>query len=304
MPLIGRQRTVVLEPVVVVESEHAPAIWFDRPRPRAICTGVANPYVGEIAFADAQIGRLLEVLKRRGLLDRTIVVVAGDHGESLGERSERDHGVFIYENVLRVPLMIRAPSLAPFRVGEVVRLTDVMPTVLNLADVPVPQVDGLSLVDLMRGRRHGLGLEAYSESQYPERLGWSPLRALRDGRFKLIDAPRPELYDLGRDPFEQENIYDDHRALADAMTGRAAAIGRGARPKQDGRARVTPELRARLAALGYISSIATPEPARRAGLPDPKDCIGAHVHENDSVQRRSSVSDRQGPRTRPAPSAK
>lgn len=246
---------------------------YDPPEPFASIYA-HNPYVGEIAFADAQIGRLLEVLERRALLDRTIVVVAGDHGESLGERGERDHGVFIYENVLRVPLMIRAPSLAPFRVGEVVRLTDVMPTVLNLADVPVPQVDGLSLVDLMRGRRHGLGLEAYSESLYPERIGWSPLRALRDGRFKVIDAPRPELYDLDHDPFEQENIYDEHRALAEAMAGRAAATGRGPRPRQDEQSRVTPDLRARLAALGYVSSMATRESARHAGLPDPKDCIG------------------------------
>jgi choline-sulfatase len=276
---------------------------YDPPEPFASIYA-HNPYVGEIAFADAQIGRLLDVLKRRALLNRTIVVVAGDHGESLGERGERDHGVFIYENVLRVPLMIRAPSLAPVRVGEVVRLTDVMPTVLNLADVPVPQADGLSLVDLMRGRRHGLSLEAYSESLYPERLGWSPLHALRDGRFKLIDAPRPELYDLHRDPFEQENIYDAHRALGEAMTGRAAATGRGARPRQGERTRVTPELRARLAALGYISSIATRESARHAGLPDPKDHIGTHVHENDSVQRRRSVSDRQWPRRQPAPSPK
>jgi arylsulfatase A-like enzyme len=157
-----------------------------------------------------------------------------------------------------------------------------MPTVLNLAHVPVPQVDGLSLVDLMRGRRLGLSLEAYSESLYPERFGWSPLHALRDGRFKLIDAPRPELYDLDRDPFEQENIYAEHRALAEAMTGRAAATGRGSLRMQDARTRVTPDLRARLAALGYISSIATRESARHAGLPDPKDCIGTHVHENDS----------------------
>ena len=107
-----------------------------------------------------------------------------------------------------------------------------------------------------------------------------------------------------RDPFEQENIYDAHRALAEAMTGRSAATGRGARPRQDERARVTPELRARLAALGYVSSIATRESARHAGLPDPKDRIGTHVHENDSVQRRSSVSDRQWPRRQPAPSAK
>lgn len=254
---------------------------YDPPEPFASIYA-HNPYVGEIAFADAQIGRLFEALKRRALLDRTIVVVAGDHGESLGERGERDHGVFIYENVLRVPLMIRAPSVAPHRVGEVVRLTDVMPTILDLAGVAVPQVDGISLVELMRGRRHGLSLEAYSESLYPERLGCSPLRAVRDGRFKLIDAPRPELYDLQRDPFEERNIYDERRAMGEAMTARARAMAkaRGSVRVQDGRNFVTTELQANLATLGYVGSMATRELARtglQAGLPDPKDCIGKHA---------------------------
>jgi arylsulfatase A-like enzyme len=128
---------------------------YDPPEPYASTYG-HNPYVGEIAFADAQIGRLLEALERRARLDRTVVVVAGDHGESLGERGERDHGVLIYENVLRVPLIVRGPGLAPRRVGEVVRLTDVMP------------------------------------------------------------GPRPELYDLQHDPFEDRNLYGERRVLAAA----------------------------------------------------------------------------------------
>jgi arylsulfatase A-like enzyme len=236
-----------------------------------------NLYVGEIAFVDAEIGRLLAALERQALLNRTIVVVAGDHGESLGEHGERDHGVFIYENVLRVPLLIRGPSLAPSRIAEVVRLTDVMPTVLNLAGVPVPPVDGISLVDLMRGRTRGLDLEAYSESLYPERFGWSRLHALRDGRFKLIDAPRPELYDLERDPFEQWNIYDERPALAEAMTARARAIAKGRRSVSaaDGQTIVSTEVQVNLAALGYVGSMARREFARQTGrLPDPKDCIG------------------------------
>lgn len=248
---------------------------YDPPEPYASIYG-HNPYVGEIAFADSQIGRLLETLDKRALLNRTIVVVAGDHGESLGERGERDHGVFIYENVLRVPLMIRAPGLTPLRVGEVVRLTDVMPTVLDLLDLPAPAIDGVSLVDMLRGRPRGPSLEAYSESLYPARLGWSPLRALRQGRFKLIDAPRPELYDLEDDPFEEQNIYDEHRRLAEAMTARVAAIakGRGTSHDPDQRTRAAPELLERLSALGYVGSAGRREAADRVRLPDPKDCIG------------------------------
>ena len=239
------------------------------PEPYASTYG-HNPYVGEIAFADAQLGRLLETLERRRLLDRAVVVVAGDHGEALGERGEQDHGIFLYDNVLRVPLMMRAPSLAPARIGEVVRLTDVMPTVLDLLALPSPATNGVSLVPLMHGRVSDLDLEAYSESIYPERLGWSPLRALRVGRFKLIDAPRPELFDLARDPFEERNIYEERRALAATMAARAQLIaGAGRVTPQD----ATPELRERLNALGYLTRTRTTAVNGGDRLPDPKDVI-------------------------------
>lgn len=248
---------------------------YDAPEPYASMYA-HNPYVGEIAFADSQVGRLLEALEQRDLLHRAIVIVAGDHGESLGERGERDHGVFIYENVLRVPLIIRAPALAPFRVGEVARLTDIMPTILDLLDIPSPAADGVSLVDLMRGRRRGLNLEAYSESLYPARLGWSPLRALRSGRFKVIDAPTPELYDLERDPFEERNIYDERRGLADAMATRAAALANGREfgTVTSRQTPIPPELQSRLAALGYVGSASIRAAPERPVLPDPKDCMG------------------------------
>ncbi len=219
------------------------------PEPYASTYG-HNPYVGEIAFADEQVGRLMHALEQRRLLDRSVLVVAGDHGEALGERGEADHGIFVYDNVLRVPLMVRAPALPPARISEVVRLTDVMPTVLDLLGLPSPAADGISLVPLMHGRVADLDLEAYAESIYPERLGWSPLRALRVGRFKLIDAPRPELFDLAQDPFEQTSIYEHRRELAAAMTARADAIAGAGRVA---RREVPAELRERLAALGYVT---------------------------------------------------
>ena len=166
---------------------------YDPPEPYR--SRYSDPYLGEIAFADEQIGRLLDALRQRRLLPRTLVVVAGDHGESLGDHGERDHGIFVYENVLRVPLIISGPAVGPARVSAVVRLVDVMPTVLNLVGLPHPRADGVSLVGMMMGGRD-LDLDVYAESFYPQRLGWAPLRTLRRGRFKLIDAPRPELYDL------------------------------------------------------------------------------------------------------------
>ena len=251
---------------------------YDPPEPYQSTYG-HNLYVGEIAFADSQIGRLLQALEQRRLLDRTIVIVVGDHGESLGGHGERDHGVFIYEDVIRVPLIVRAPTLRPARVGEIVRLTDVMPTVLELLDVPAPPADGVSIVDLMNGSRRDLNLEAYSESLYPQRLGWSPLRSLRAGKFKLIDAPRPELYDLEEDSVEEKNIYDARRALAEKMTARLAAMakGRGSTSTPQPGPGVTPDLQAQLASLGYLSSRGKQESSNGTPLPDPKDCIGSYT---------------------------
>ena len=224
---------------------------------------------------DTQIGRLIDALQARGRLDRTIIVVAGDHGESLGEHGEDDHGIFVYESVLRVPLIVRAPGVSPRRVGAVVRLPDVMPTILELVAAPGPAsgMDGVSLVGLLTGRVRDLGLDAYAESEYPERMGWSALHTLSDGRYKVIDAPRPELYDLERDPFETDNIYTDRPALGALMTARVRSLARRSDP-----ARTAPEppaeLTARLAALGYIGSSGPPAATAGGERPDPKDCIG------------------------------
>ncbi len=165
---------------------------YDPPQP--FRSDIHDPYVGEIAFADSQIGRLLDALDRRRLLDETLVVVAGDHGESLGEHGERDHGRSLYEGVLRVPFIIRAPGFRPARIGAVVRLVDLMPTVLDFYGMTAPRLDGVTLTGLMSGRQPDLGLEAYAESVDPRRFGRTTLRAMRDARFKVIEAPCPELY--------------------------------------------------------------------------------------------------------------
>jgi arylsulfatase A-like enzyme len=251
-----------------------PHLPYDPPEPYGSLHD--DPYVGEILFADAQIGRLIDYLDARRLLDRTIVVVAGDHGESLGDHGERDHGVLLYEGVMRVPLMIRAPAVQPNRVADVVRLVDVMPTVLDLVGLPHPKVDGVSLTGLMTDWQQRVDLDAYSESLYPQRFGWSSLHALRTGAFKLIDGPRPELYDLERDPFEAHNLYDARRDLAEAMTARLRALAKG-RADEAADADFLPpaRLREHLSALGYVGSsrAAARTPVPGQALPDPKDCI-------------------------------
>jgi arylsulfatase A-like enzyme len=225
-----------------------PHLPYDPPEP--FRSRHLDSYVGEIAYADAQLGRLIEALERRDLLDRTIVIVAGDHGESLGDHGERDHGMLLYEGVLRVPLLARVPGVAARRVPSIVRLIDVMPTLLDLLDLPAAAADGVSLAGVIDGREPGFELEALSESMYPVRFGRRPARAVRDGRFKLIDSSPPELYDLERDPFERRNLYEDRPVLARALLKRLVAA--------EGRLTAAPppsappaELKERLAALGY-----------------------------------------------------
>lgn len=232
--------------------------------PEPFASRVADRYVAEIAFADAQLGRLLDAIDRRGVRDRTVVVVLGDHGEALGDRGERDHGIFLYDNVMQIPLLIRGPGVPVRRVAELAHITDVMPTILDLSAVPSRRVDGISLLPAIKGAAGRA--EAYAESTYPKRLGWSPIYALRDRRYKLIAAPRPELYDLDADPFEQTNIAGKRASIVAAMQRRLeelTAVGRSVA------APVSQELRDRLAALGYASRGSAPTGA----LPDPKDCV-------------------------------
>jgi arylsulfatase A-like enzyme/Tfp pilus assembly protein PilF len=238
-----------------------------------------HPYNGEIAFADSQVARIVSQLRSSGLYDRTVVVVMGDHGESLGDHGEASHGFFIYESVARVPLVIRAPfgQTAKRRVSDPVRSVDVMPTVLDLLGVAsTTKISGVSLTPLMTGAKRELGLDTYSEAMYPlHHYGWSDLRALRSGRYKVIDAPRPELYDLDRDPAEATNLFSERQALGDRMIAQLRSMENGfakttaALPAAD----VDPEARERLAALGYVGSFVASASDPRTGRADPKDKI-------------------------------
>jgi arylsulfatase A-like enzyme len=239
-----------------------------------------RPYDAEIGFMDTQVGRVLDFLGRHRLLDRTIVVIIGDHGEGLGDHRETAHGVFVYESVIRVPFIIRAPfeRLRARIVDDVTRSVDMMPTLLDLIGAPwPPSIDGTTLVPLMSGAVPTLGLEAYSESLYPfYRFGWSALHALRAGRFKVVAAPRPEFYDLQQDPFEEHNVFEAQRALAEGMITRLQRIEASASltagPSQS---EVDPETAAKLASLGYVSRSGVRHATDPSGLPDPKDQIGA-----------------------------
>jgi len=239
-----------------------------------------HPYVGEIAFVDSQVGRLLAYLDAHHLAGNTVVVVMGDHGESLGEHGESTHGFFVYQATMHVPLLIRAPydAMAGRRVADTVRSIDILPTALELLGVKSSErFEGTSVVPLMTGAKKELGLAAYSEAIYPRfHFGWSDLRALTSGRYKYVAAPRPELYDLQQDPAELRNIYPERQALGDRMNQELVALEQrmsstAAAPKTA--VEVDPDARARLAALGYVGTFVTALAPDRAGLADPKDKI-------------------------------
>jgi arylsulfatase A-like enzyme len=239
-----------------------------------------DSYVGGIAFADAQIGRLLDALGRKQLLDNTTIVIAGDHGESLGEHGEVEHGIFLYEGVLHVPLIVRTAGLAPMRVSTLVSLVDVAPTMLDLFRLQPLHTDGVSLLQALQGGPQPDRRGVYAESMYAKRFGWSPLRALLDDRFKYIDAPRPELYDLQDDPFEAHDLSGVRPATAVAMRAQLDAVGGD--DAQTVGAPTSADVRERLAALGYTAGASAPGGGE---APDPKDTIQAYNAARQRGQR-------------------
>jgi arylsulfatase A-like enzyme/Tfp pilus assembly protein PilF len=280
LPWIDQHRAAPFFAWVHLYDAHTP---YDPPEPFK-SQHPGDPYQGEISFADAQVGRVVQFLRDRDLLDRTVIVVIGDHGESLHDHGEAGHGFFVYESTLHVPLIMRVPfsTMQRRRIADPVRSVDVMPTVLDLLGVPPPAqavLDGVSVTPLMTASRPDMGLEAYAEAVYPlHHFGWSDLRALRQGRYKLVAAPTPELYDLQDDPTEQKNIFRDRKALGDRMLGRLSEMEahfKASAPARSEAVEVDPDAKARLAALGYVGSFVASvgDDSSRAGLADPKDKV-------------------------------
>jgi arylsulfatase A-like enzyme len=236
-----------------------------------------RPYDGEIAEVDAQVGRLMAELEHRGLAASTVVAVAADHGEGLGEHGELTHGLLLYEPTLRVPLLVRAPGVPAGQVVKTpVSLVDVAPTLAGLlgTSLPAPHLDGRDLSAALRNGGEPAPADIYAETQYPAIFGWSPLAALRRRDLKYIAAPRPELYDLSHDPGEKKSLETDTTTLK-GFAARVAALEAGAVQAPRGSA-LDSEARARLASLGYVSGTAGSTPAARApapgtsSAPDPK----------------------------------
>jgi len=273
-----------------------PHIPYDPPSPyREQFPG--DPYDGEIAYMDSFIGRILDKLGEYAILDRTLIVVAGDHGEAFGEKQERGHGIFIYEGSMKVPLIFYATNHLPQ--GEVVdarvRLIDVMPSILDMLDVPpVESVQGTSLLPYMTGKDKR-DLATYMESFFPrENYGWSELVGLIDGPWKYIKAPREELYNIDQDPLEETNLIQQERKVVQEKKEQLAEfIKNSTAPLVTEKRAMSDEEIQRLRSLGYISFAGgTP----KGELPDPKDRIEELllIQEGESFEREQRFQDAEG----------
>lgn len=244
---------------------------YDRPQDPSLRHGETG-YEAELEYEDRVVGDFLAFLDHRQLLKKTLIVFTSDHGEGLGEHGESTHGYFIYQSTLHVPLIIQWPTGSKRppqnRIDGPASLLDVAPTILDAVGVArPPEMQGRSLIagDVAR--------EIYSESVYARNhFGCAVLRSLRAGDYKYIDAPKPELYDLSKDPKEERNLYDQQKPRAAALHKRIVAVrssfpsGRASNPPM-----ATPETVKILRSLGYLSGSSSS--SLRESQVDPKDRI-------------------------------
>jgi len=240
-------------------------------------------YDGEIAYADSQLGRLFDYLREKGVYDRALIVLVADHGESLGEHGEVEHGYFIYRSTLRVPLIFKLPRAeAGAGEGRVIETPvgaiDVAPTLLELTHLQDPisrQFQGASLAGLVLNKTKATERPVYSESYYAHNsYGWGSLRSISTAQYQYIAAPRPELYDVIRDPSEKHNVYAQHGADAAALHDQLLDIDRRYTDRTSSPTSGAPlsaETVEKLRSLGYVAFSAPASTVPDNDLPDPKD---------------------------------
>jgi choline-sulfatase len=251
---------------------HSP---YDPPEPyRTQYRG--HPYDGEIAYADHELGRLITWLKQNQLYGKSMIAFLSDHGESLGEHGEQEHGFFVYNATVHIPLIVKPPSgqgFQPGRVSRAVETTAVAPTLFKLSGIK-DEIEKQFQSHPLLGSGTPEKDEAYTETFYPfSSFGWSPLHGLETSRYHYIDAPEPELYDLAADPDEKNNLVAQQAATAAVLKDKLQALlrNRPFTPATDESSKLSPDAADKLRALGYVAyrSPVSAE-ALAAGLPDPK----------------------------------
>jgi tetratricopeptide (TPR) repeat protein len=253
-----------------------PHASYDPPEPFA-SRYPDDPYAGEVAYTDSEIGRLLSGLKEKGLLENTLVAVLSDHGESLGEHGENTHGLFIYRSTIQVPLIMHMPGVLQGGTvrSDPVSVVDLPPTFLELMGAPT-----MPLPAEAAGRSVAGPVEPgilYAESELPLRAyGWAPLYSLQDGETRFIAAPQPELYDMATDREEMANLAESlPEQLGNWQRRLAVLVDRFPPPPDSGGLELGGEERRRLMSLGYLSGAGTTAGGDRI-LADPKNRVELH----------------------------
>lgn len=221
-------------------------------------------YDGEVAFTDLYVGKIIADLESAHLLDQTLIVIAGDHGEAFGEHNEFGHSFFCYEENLRVPLVFYNPRLfpGPQRIKNRVNLVDIMPTVLEMYGQEIPgAIHGKSFTNLLTGKKDETERTFYIESMHgKEEMGWAPLTGIIQDRYKYISLPEPELYDLTDDSQEKENLFRKKNQVARSLDKKLMNLVKtyslpdAASPGSSGRRTLTQTDKQHLQSLGYISA--------------------------------------------------
>jgi len=271
------------EPLFVWVQLYDPHDPYDPPAPFKDRFST-QPYDGEIAYTDHAVGKLLEVLEAHSLFDGAMIIVAADHGEAFGEHGERGHGIFLYDETIHVPLLIKLPKgQAGTQVKSMAGLVDIAPTALGVAHIPVPaEMQGTSLLTAMRRTPNAdresqvlEGRSSYAETDYPYRaFGWSPLRSLRSGKYLYVQAPVRELYDQSGDPEATQNLATGSRAVADTLARQLEQFRTSTRSsRSQSQPTLRPEQAERLHALGYVTGYSKTDPGKDAIGPDPKEKI-------------------------------
>ncbi len=262
-----------------------------------------RPYDGEIAYTDQQLGRLFDAVARKAPPENTLVVVLSDHGESFSEHGEYTHGVFLYDSTLRIAfLMAGGPIPGGIRVKQQARTIDLLPTILELAGLKGPaETQGTSLTPSFKGEEINT-TSSYAETLFPKlNMGWAELRSMRTTRWKYIRAPKPELYDLVRDPGETSNVIASHSAEAQDLEAKLNAVAGTA--EKIAPAAMDPRTMKQLKSLGYLAGSSTETADLTGKGTDPKDRLevlrllhlathsGASVPERISMLRRAIAQD-------------
>lgn len=259
----------------------------------------AAPYDGEIAYTDSIVGSFVEVLRKHGLYQNSVIAIAADHGEAFGEHGEERHGMFLYDETIHVPLLIKLPTAHPDtqKVEARVALADVAPTLLQAAGFPIPEaMQARSLMPFIetgnaKGGQSTAGIRSaskpagtdttkkdeppiYSETNYAHRaFGWSELRSWRTGKYLYIQAPKRELYDQSTDPGAVKNLESSAKAVADTLDSQLDNFEKKTSSAKNEPVKMDPTQAEKLRALGYLASDNANEKSSEDAAIDPKDKI-------------------------------